>query len=154
MEGEDDSNHVSGHNLYFNRKAPQECSRKRRKNVAQGGSEMYCSAPAGLVHTKASAVCGRGRPPYTFILRSAPPPQHRRQIPHNRIPAISRIGGGVHLAAGGAEIDSAFVQRVDGHGVAQHVYVAVFLRQAFGQRLPTRCRRLRLRKTRSLPSCT
>ena len=62
--------------------------------------------------------------------------QHRRQIAHNRIPAVARIGRAVHLAAGGAEVNSAFVQRVDRHGIAQHVHVAIFLRQAFGQRLP------------------
>src|SRR5882724_11674997 len=58
--------------------------------------------------------------------------EHRWQIPHNRVPAISRIGGGVYLATCRPEINSAFVQRVHGHGVAQHVYVAVFLRQALG----------------------
>ena len=51
-----------------------------------------------------------------------------RQIPHNRIPAIPRIVRGVHLAAGRPKIDSAFIQRVHGHGVAQHIHVAVFLR--------------------------
>ena len=40
------------------------------------------------------------------------------------------------LAAGGAKIDTALVQRVHGHGVAQHVDVAVFLRQALGEWLP------------------
>ena len=44
--------------------------------------------------------------------------------------------GGVDLAAGGAEIDAAAVQRVNGHGVAQHVDVAVLLRQAAGERFP------------------
>ena len=58
------------------------------------------------------------------------------KIPHNRSPAISRVGRGVHLPAGGAEIDAALIERVDGHGVAQHVDVAVALRQALGQRLP------------------
>ena len=51
-------------------------------------------------------------------------------------PAVARIGGGIDLAAGGAEVDAASIERVDGHGVAQHVHVAVALRQAFGQRLP------------------
>ena len=68
---------------------------------------------------------------------SAPPPtKHRRQIPHDRVPIIAAVGRAVHLAAGGAEIDAALVERVDGHRVAQDVHVAVFLRQAVGERFP------------------
>src|ERR1019366_8168932 len=62
--------------------------------------------------------------------------KHRRKIANNWGPAVSGIGGGVNLPAAGAEIHAALVERVDGHGVAQHVDVAVTLRQAFGQRLP------------------
>ena len=62
--------------------------------------------------------------------------QHCRQIPHDRIPAISRIGGAIHLSARGAEIDAALVESIHGHRVAQHVHVAVFLRQALGERFP------------------
>ena len=47
-----------------------------------------------------------------------------------------RVGRGVHLAAGRAEIDAARVERIDGHRVAQHVHVAIALRQALRQRLP------------------
>ena len=46
------------------------------------------------------------------------------------------FGGCVDLAAGRAEVDAALVERVDGHGVAQDVDVAVLLREALGQRLP------------------
>ena len=42
----------------------------------------------------------------------------------------------VHLPAGGAEINAAGIERIDGHGVAQHVHVAIALRQALGERLP------------------
>ena len=62
--------------------------------------------------------------------------QHCRKVPNNRCPAVSGIGGGVDLAAGGAEVHTALVERVDCHGVAQHVDVAILLRQAFGERLP------------------
>src|ERR1700676_2958934 len=62
--------------------------------------------------------------------------QHRRQITHNRRPTVSRIGGGVYLASSGPEINPAFIQRIDSHGIAQHIHVAVFLRQSFGERLP------------------
>ena len=55
---------------------------------------------------------------------------------HDGLPTVSGIGGAINLPARGAEIDAAFFQRVDGHGVAQHVDVAIFLRQALGQRLP------------------
>src|ERR1019366_876382 len=62
--------------------------------------------------------------------------KHGRKIADNWGPAVSGIGGGIYLSAAGAEIHSAFVERIDGHGVAQHVDVAVALRQAFGERLP------------------
>src|SRR5262249_42270619 len=42
----------------------------------------------------------------------------------------------VHLPAGRAEVDAAGIERVDGHRVAEHVDVAVLLRQAPGERLP------------------
>ena len=48
MEGKYDSIMLVAIIFTSTETAPQECSRKRRKNVAQGGSEMYCSAPAGL----------------------------------------------------------------------------------------------------------
>src|SRR5262249_23722670 len=51
-------------------------------------------------------------------------------------PAVAGVGRGVHLAAGGAEIDAALVERIGGHRVAQDVYVAVLLRQALRERLP------------------
>ncbi len=40
------------------------------------------------------------------------------------------------MPAGGAEIDAAFIERVDGHRLAQNVHITVVLRQAFGKRLP------------------
>src|SRR6267378_5307453 len=62
--------------------------------------------------------------------------KHSRKIADNGGPVVSGIGRCVHLPAAGAEIYATFVERVDGHGIAQHVDVAVLLRQAFGQRLP------------------
>src|SRR5580698_4070512 len=62
--------------------------------------------------------------------------KHRRKISNNRRPAVSRVGRRVYLAAAGAEIHSAFVQRVDGHRIAQDVNVAVFLWQTAAQRFP------------------
>ena len=58
------------------------------------------------------------------------------QVAHDRRPRVARVGRGVHLPAGRAEVDAAGVERVDGHRVAQHVHVAVALRQSLGQRLP------------------
>ena len=52
------------------------------------------------------------------------------------VPGVAAVGRGVHLAAGGAEVDAARVERIDRHRVAQHVDVAILLRQAVGQRLP------------------
>ncbi len=40
------------------------------------------------------------------------------------------------MPAGGAEIDAAFIERVEGHRFAQNVHVTVVLRQAFGKCLP------------------
>src|SRR5205823_11253146 len=82
-------------------------------------------------------VGGRGRPPHTGITQAfAPPPkalpadpaqsdssylQHRRR----RTPG--------HRSS---RNKSRIYPRVHGHGVAQHVHVAVFLRETFGERLP------------------
>ena len=55
---------------------------------------------------------------------------------HDRRPVVAGIGRGVHLPAGGAEIDAAGIEGIDGHRIAQHVDVAIALRQAVGQRLP------------------
>ena len=54
----------------------------------------------------------------------------------NRGPAVAGIGRGVDLAAGGAEVNAARIERVDRHRVAQHVDVAVGLGQALCERLP------------------
>src|SRR5262245_24518311 len=62
--------------------------------------------------------------------------QHRRKIPDNWSPTVSSVRRCVHLPAGRAEIHAARVQRVDGHRIAQHVHVAVALRQALSERLP------------------
>jgi hypothetical protein len=44
--------------------------------------------------------------------------KYGRKVSHNRRPAVSRIGGGIDLAAAGAEIDAALVERIDGHRIA------------------------------------
>ena len=62
--------------------------------------------------------------------------KHGRKIADDRRPVVAGVGRCVHLAAGGAEINAALIERIDRHGVAQHVDVAVALRQAFGERLP------------------
>src|SRR5690348_1261761 len=62
--------------------------------------------------------------------------QHSRKIAHDGIPAISGIGRRIDLSAGGSEVDSAFVEGVDRHGVAQNVYVTVLLRETLGERFP------------------
>src|SRR5580700_6000361 len=51
-------------------------------------------------------------------------------------PVVSGVRGSVDLAAGGAEVDAAFIERVDGHSVAQYVDVTVALRETFGEFLP------------------
>ena len=55
---------------------------------------------------------------------------------HYGLPGVSGVRRDVDLAAGGAEINAAVVERVDGHGIAQDVDVAILLREAFGERLP------------------
>ena len=62
--------------------------------------------------------------------------EHRRQVLGDGRPVVAAVGRAVDLAAGSAEVDAAVVERVDGHGVAQDVDVAVLLRQALGQWLP------------------
>src|SRR6476469_624495 len=61
---------------------------------------------------------------------------HRGKVPHDGLPPVARARGGVDLPAGGAEIDAARIERIDRHGVAQHVHVTVVLGQAVGERLP------------------
>ena len=62
--------------------------------------------------------------------------QHGRKIPDDRIPRVAAVGRCVNLPAGGAKINAARVERVNGHGVAQHVDIAVPLRQTVCQRFP------------------
>src|SRR3712207_6887299 len=57
--------------------------------------------------------------PYTTLFRSL----------HDGRPTVARVGRDVDLAAGRAEVDPARIEGIDGHGVAQHVHVAVALRQ-------------------------
>lgn len=52
------------------------------------------------------------------------------------LPGVAAVGRAIDLAAGGADINAAGVERVHGHRVAQDVHVAVLLGQALGQRLP------------------
>src|SRR5206468_1718735 len=59
-----------------------------------------------------------------------------RKIAYDGCPAVPGVRREVHLPAGGAEVHAALVERVDGHRVAQHVDVAVALRQAFREPLP------------------
>ena len=67
--------------------------------------------------------------------------KHGRKIAHDRSPAVSGIGRGVYLPSAGAEIDAAFVERIDRHGIAQHIHIAVALRQALWSAAPTRFHR-------------
>jgi hypothetical protein len=49
---------------------------------------------------------------------------------------VASVGGGVDLAAGGAEIDAAGIEGVDGHCVAENVDVAILLGEAGGEGFP------------------
>src|SRR5467141_2310890 len=55
---------------------------------------------------------------------------------HDRSPTVARVGRTVHLPAGSAEIDAALIERVDSHGIAQYVEIAIALRQTFRELLP------------------
>src|SRR5258707_8961976 len=58
------------------------------------------------------------------------------QVAHNGGPGIAGVGGNVDLAAAGAEVDAAGIERVYRHGVAEDVDVAIALREALGERFP------------------
>src|SRR5258708_4800683 len=58
------------------------------------------------------------------------------KVPHNRLPRVTTVGRAVNLPARGAKIHAARFQRVNGHGIAQYIDVAILLRQSFRQRLP------------------
>src|SRR6185295_19792770 len=62
--------------------------------------------------------------------------EHRREIADDWRPAVSRVGRRVDLASRRPEIDAARIERVDGHGIAQYVDVAVALWKPLSQRLP------------------
>src|SRR5690606_32004490 len=62
--------------------------------------------------------------------------QHGGQVPDDGHPGIARVGGDVHLSARSSEIDSARVEGVDRHRIAQHVDIAIALRQTYRQRVP------------------
>src|SRR6266852_5263179 len=64
------------------------------------------------------------------------PREHGRKIPDDGSPTVAGVGRRVDLAAGGAEVHAARLERVDGHRVPQHVDVAVALRQALRERFP------------------
>jgi hypothetical protein len=66
--------------------------------------------------------------PFYYLNRLHLHTKHRRQIPNNRILVISTISRGVHLHASRSEISPALIQRVHGHGIAQDIHIAVFLR--------------------------
>ena len=77
-----------------------------------------------------------GGPPGSSCQRLNFDRKHGRKIADDRSPAVSGIGRRVHLPARGAEVHAARIERIDRHRVAQHVDVAVALRQTFGERLP------------------
>src|SRR5713101_6661483 len=62
--------------------------------------------------------------------------QDRREVAHDGIPRVAAIGGGINLSAGGAEINAARFERVNGHRVAQHVHVTILLWQTFREWFP------------------
>src|SRR5690606_21033783 len=62
--------------------------------------------------------------------------QHGGQVPDDGHPGIARVGGDVHLSARSSEIDSARVEGVDGHGIAQYIDVAIALWQPVCERFP------------------
>ena len=67
--------------------------------------------------------------------------QHRRQVADDRRPTCRRRRPSIDLAAGGAEVDAARIERVDRHRVAQDVHVAVAAAAGRWSAAPTRCRR-------------
>src|SRR5262249_37830457 len=58
------------------------------------------------------------------------------QMLPERDSVVARLGRAVHPTTGRPEVDPARVERVDGHRVAEHVDVAVALRQPSCERLP------------------
>src|SRR5436190_23277669 len=62
--------------------------------------------------------------------------QDRGQVPHDRGPRVPGVVRGVDLAAAGAEVDPAGLVLVDRHRVAEHVDVAVLLREPLRECLP------------------
>ena len=79
---------------------------------------------------------GTGSDDARIMAASAPRPTAPPAGRARSRPSVAAVGRAVDLPAGRAEVDAALVEPVDGHRVAQHVDVAVLLRQALGERLP------------------
>src|SRR5690606_18718075 len=91
----------------------------------------WCGSGTRLVtvETIVETYCGLGQRLYFYR-------QHGGKVPNERHPCVAAIGRPVHLAAGGTEIDSARVEGVDGHGIAQYIDVAIALWQPVCERFP------------------
>src|SRR4051794_5501410 len=79
--------------------------RRRRWPVPRLAPELRLRA------APASANAPAARPEWSYRLDLDR--KHRRQVADDRRPRISRVGGGVHLAARRAEVDAAFVEGID-----------------------------------------
>src|SRR5205809_8065867 len=62
--------------------------------------------------------------------------QNSWKIAHDCIPRITTVGRRVNLTSSCSEVDATGIERIDRHGVAQHIYVAIPLRQTFGEFFP------------------
>ncbi len=51
-------------------------------------------------------------------------------------PIVAAVGRTIDLTASGTEVDAAVIERVDGHGIAQHVHIAILLGKAVGECFP------------------
>src|SRR5262245_10112886 len=62
--------------------------------------------------------------------------QYRRKIAHDGVPRIAAVRRTINLTARRSEINAAFIEGIHGHRVAQHIHVAILLRQTLRQRFP------------------
>src|SRR5262249_36962404 len=62
--------------------------------------------------------------------------EDRGQISNNRSPRVSCVRGPIDLSTSCAEVNAAFVERIDRHRIPQHIYIAVGLRKTLRKRLP------------------
>src|SRR5262245_10256438 len=100
---------------------PASAGRRRRRALRRRRAQASADAPEGQRESSQGLYLDR---------------QHWRKVTNDWRPVVTRVLRRVHLTTRRPEIDTARVERIDPHRVAEYVHVAIPLRQTFRERLP------------------